>query len=41
MELLTVIKFPAARGCGGVRPNPSVIGACVSCVYIYIYTPDI
>jgi len=33
MELLTVIKYLAARGRGGARPNPSTIG--VSC------TPDI
>ena len=37
MELLTVIKCPDARGRGGARPNPSIIGArsCVLC------TPDI
>jgi len=27
MELLTVIKCPAARGHSGARPNPSIIGA--------------
>jgi len=27
MELLTVINCPAARGHGGARPNPSIIGA--------------
>jgi len=32
MELLTVIKCPAARGRGGARPNPSIIGARSSCV---------
>jgi len=32
MELLTVIKCPAARGHGGARPNPSIIGAHSSCV---------
>jgi len=32
MELLTVIKCPAARGRGGARPNPSIIGAHSSCV---------
>jgi len=32
VELLTVIKWPAARGCGGARPNPSIIGARSSCV---------
>jgi len=35
MELLTVIKCPAAWGRRGARPNPSIIGACSSC------TPDI
>jgi len=38
MELLTVFKCPAARGCGGARPNPSIIGARSSCVPC---TPDI
>ena len=38
MELLTVIKCPAARGRGGARPNPSIIGARSSCVSC---TPDI
>jgi len=28
MELLTVIKYPASRGCGGARPNPSIKAAC-------------
>jgi len=32
MELLTVIKCPAARGRGGAQPNPSIIGARSSCV---------
>ena len=31
MELLTVIKYPASRGCGGARPNPSIIGGRSSC----------
>ena len=38
MELLTIIKCPAARGRGGARPNPSIIGArssCVSCTPLY------
>jgi len=26
MELLTVIKYPVSRGCGGARPNPLIIG---------------
>jgi len=34
MELLTVIKCPAARGRGGARPNPSIIGARSSCVRV-------
>jgi len=40
MELLTVpvIKCPAARGRGGARPSPSIIGARSSCV---LCTPDI
>jgi len=38
MELLTVIKCPAAQGRGGVRPNPSIIVARSSCVSC---TPDI
>jgi len=38
MELLTVIKCLAARGRGGARPNPSIIGARSSCVSC---TPDI
>jgi len=35
MELLTVIKCPAARGRGGARPNPSIIGAApfMHCVH--------
>jgi len=40
MELLTVIKCPAARGRGVARPNPSIIGArspWVSCMC----TPDV
>jgi len=37
MELLTVIKCPAAPG-RGARPNPSIIGAQSSCVSC---TPDI
>ena len=39
VELLTVIKCPATRGCGGARPNPAIIGArssCVSCIYILL-----
>jgi len=40
MELLTVIKCLAARGCGGARPNPSIIGARSSCV-LCMYTHDI
>jgi len=32
MELLTVIKCSAARGLGGARLNPSIIGARSSCV---------
>ena len=38
MELLTVIKCPASRGCGGARPNPSIIGgrsSCVSCTPLH------
>jgi len=27
--IIIVIKCPAARGCGGARPNPSIIGARV------------
>jgi len=38
MELLTVIKCPAARGRGVARPNPSIIGARSSFVSC---TPDI
>ena len=41
MELLTVIKCPAAWGCGGycsAQPNPSIIGVRSSCVPC---TPDI
>jgi len=38
MELLTVIKCPAAQGRGGAQPNPSIIGARSSCVSC---TPDI
>jgi len=33
-----LIKYLAARGCGGARPNPSIIGArssCVSCRYLH------
>jgi len=32
MEILTVIKCPAAWGCGGAWPDPSIIGAHSSCV---------
>jgi len=32
MELLTVIKCPASQGCGGARPNPSIIGFFMPCV---------
>jgi len=38
MELLTVIKCLAARGRGGARPNPSIIGARSSCL---LCIPDI
>jgi len=40
MELLTVIKCPAAMGCGGARPNPSIIDARssrVSCSPDYLH----
>jgi len=37
MELLTVIKYLAARGRGGARPNPSIIDARSSYV---LCTPD-
>jgi len=36
MELLTVIKFLAARGRGGARPNPSIIFVCVVYVLLII-----
>ena len=32
MELLTIIKCPAARGFSGAQPNPSIISARSSCV---------
>jgi len=35
MELLTVIKCPAARGRGGARPNPSIIGARKSAPFMH------
>jgi len=40
MELLTVIKCPAAWGHGGARPNPSIIGAhYLSCTLYALCTP--